>query len=171
MKSISELKIQIFADGADKRTMLEMLKNPIIRGFTTNPSLMRKAGIADYAAFACDVLTEIRELPISFEVFAGRIPRKWSGRPHTIRPGRQRLCQSPGDEYQGRVPASRIRSRRLSQRGIKLTSRPCWRSTRFGTCAEPSERMCRHTFRCLRDGAGRHGTGPGAVDVSRGSSM
>lgn len=70
MKSLSELNIKIFADGADKRTMVEMLENPLIQGFTTNPTLMRKAGISNYAAFAHEVLDEIRELPISFEVFA-----------------------------------------------------------------------------------------------------
>ncbi len=69
-KPLSDLKVKIFADGADKRTMLEMLKDPLIQGFTTNPSLMRKAGVADYASFARDVLSEIRHHPISFEVFA-----------------------------------------------------------------------------------------------------
>jgi transaldolase len=69
-KSLSDLKIKIFADGADKRTMLEMLENPLIKGFTTNPTLMRKAGVGDYASFARDILSEIRDHPISFEVFA-----------------------------------------------------------------------------------------------------
>lgn len=70
MKSLSDLKIKVFADGADKQAMLEMLKNPLIQGFTTNPTLMRKAGVSDYASFAHDVLTVIRTHPISFEVFA-----------------------------------------------------------------------------------------------------
>jgi len=70
MKSLSDLKIKVFADGADKKTMVEMLQNPLIQGFTTNPTLMRKAGISDYASFARDVLTVIRTHPISFEVFA-----------------------------------------------------------------------------------------------------
>jgi len=52
LKSICELKIKMFADGADKRGMLEMYRNPIIKGFTTNPTLMRKAGIRDYEAFS-----------------------------------------------------------------------------------------------------------------------
>lgn len=70
MNSLSDLRVKIFADGAEKRTMLEMLKNPLIQGFTTNPTLMRKAGISDYETFAHDILTEIRDHPISFEVFA-----------------------------------------------------------------------------------------------------
>lgn len=62
--------MKIFADGADKAGMLEMYRNPSIRGFTTNPTLMRKAGVVDYRAFARDVLAEIPDRPISFEVFA-----------------------------------------------------------------------------------------------------
>ncbi len=70
MKTVSELKIQIFADGADKAGMLEMYRNSYIKGFTTNPTLMRKAGIADYEAFARDIVSAIPNRPISFEVFA-----------------------------------------------------------------------------------------------------
>jgi transaldolase len=70
MKRPEELKVKIFADGADKAGMLEMYRNPLIRGFTTNPTLMRKAGITDYRAFALDILSEIQDRPISFEVFA-----------------------------------------------------------------------------------------------------
>jgi len=68
--AITDLKIKLFADGADKAAMLQMYRNPLIRGFTTNPTLMRKAGIADYEAFARDILSEIRDRPISLEVFA-----------------------------------------------------------------------------------------------------
>lgn len=68
--SLDTLGVKIFADGADKAGMLEMAKLPYIAGFTTNPTLMRKAGIADYAAFARDVLTELHDRPISFEVFS-----------------------------------------------------------------------------------------------------
>ena len=64
------LNIKIFADGADKSGMLEMAKNPIISGFTTNPTLMNKAGVKNYRAFALDVLKEITDKPISFEVFS-----------------------------------------------------------------------------------------------------
>jgi transaldolase len=70
MKKPEELKVKIFADGADKAGMLEMYRNPLVKGFTTNPTLMRKAGIADYRAFALDILNAIKDRPISFEVFA-----------------------------------------------------------------------------------------------------
>jgi transaldolase len=65
-----DLKIKIFADGADKAGMLEMYANPLIAGFTTNPTLMRKAGITDFEAFARDILAAIPDRPISFEVFS-----------------------------------------------------------------------------------------------------
>lgn len=70
MKSVSELNVKIFADGADKAGMLEMYRKPFVKGFTTNPTLMRKAGIADYAAFAREILDAIKDRPISFEVFS-----------------------------------------------------------------------------------------------------
>ncbi|HVT45453.1 MAG TPA: transaldolase [Thermoanaerobaculia bacterium] len=68
--SLSELKVKIFADGADRAGMLEMYAKPWISGFTTNPTLMRKAGISDYRAFAREILDAISDRPISFEVFA-----------------------------------------------------------------------------------------------------
>jgi transaldolase len=70
MKNIESLKVKIFADGADKTGMLEMYAKPYIKGFTTNPTLMRKAGIVDYRSFAKDILSVIRDHPISFEVFS-----------------------------------------------------------------------------------------------------
>lgn len=70
MIDIKTLQVKLFADGADLAGMKEMAANPLIKGFTTNPTLMRKAGIADYKAFARDVLKAIPDRPVSFEVFA-----------------------------------------------------------------------------------------------------
>lgn len=70
MKTLAELRVKIFADGADKAGMLEMYRNPYIKGFTTNPTLMHKAGVADYRAFAKEIVATIADRPISFEVFA-----------------------------------------------------------------------------------------------------
>jgi len=67
---LQNLKIKIFADGADKPGMLSLNDNPLIQGMTTNPTLMRKAGIGDYEAFAREILQVIRQKPISFEVFS-----------------------------------------------------------------------------------------------------
>ena len=70
MKRVDELAVKIFADAADVAGMLSLYQEPYIRGFTTNPTLMRKAGIADYRAFARDLLSAIPDRPISFEVFS-----------------------------------------------------------------------------------------------------
>ena len=72
--SIGALSIMIFADGADTKAMLEAAASPLIRGFTTNPTLMRAAGVGDYKAFAEEVLVAIPDRPISFEVFADDFP-------------------------------------------------------------------------------------------------
>jgi len=70
MRQLADLRVKIFADGADLAGMLAMAKNPLVKGFTTNPSLMRKAGVADYESFAREVLAAIPDRPISFEIFA-----------------------------------------------------------------------------------------------------
>ena len=70
MKSVAQLGVKIYADGADRTGMLKMSANPLIKGFTTNPTLMRKAGVTDYEAFAHDILGAISDRPISFEVFS-----------------------------------------------------------------------------------------------------
>ena len=70
MNNLNGLKIKLFADGAEKAGMLEMYANPMIRGFTTNPTLMCKAGVCDYQSFAREIVAAIPDRPISFEVFA-----------------------------------------------------------------------------------------------------
>jgi transaldolase len=70
MTNVNDLKIKLFADGADKAGMLEMYQNPLIKGFTTNPTLMRKAGVSDYQAFAREIISLIPDRPLSFEVFS-----------------------------------------------------------------------------------------------------
>jgi transaldolase len=70
VKQLEELRVKIFADGADITSMLSAYSNPIIKGFTTNPTLMRKAGVTDYQQFARELLAAIPDRPISFEVLA-----------------------------------------------------------------------------------------------------
>jgi transaldolase len=70
MPSVDKLRIKLFADGADFDGIMKMYANPMIKGFTTNPTLMRKAGISDYEAFARKVLAAIPDRPVSLEVFA-----------------------------------------------------------------------------------------------------
>ncbi len=74
MSDIAQLRVKIFADGADFDGIMKMYANPLIKGFTTNPTLMRKAGVTDYEAFARRVLAAIPDRPISFEVFADDFP-------------------------------------------------------------------------------------------------
>jgi len=64
------LSVEIFADGADKKAILELASHPLVKGFTTNPTLMRQAGVTDYEGFAKDILSVITDRPISFEVFS-----------------------------------------------------------------------------------------------------
>jgi len=73
-KTLQELKVRLFADGADKDGILKLNANPLIQGMTTNPTLMRKAGVKDYAAFARDILQSVTHKPISFEVFSDDLP-------------------------------------------------------------------------------------------------
>ena len=70
MTTVSHLKVKIFADGADFDGMVKMYENPLIKGFTTNPTLMKAAGVSDYVTFARRVLKAIPDRPVSFEVFA-----------------------------------------------------------------------------------------------------
>jgi transaldolase len=74
MNTLEDLKIKIFADGADKQGMLQLNANPLIKGMTTNPTLMRKAGLTDFEAFAKDILQSITVKPVSFEVFSDEFP-------------------------------------------------------------------------------------------------
>jgi transaldolase len=70
MPSVSDLRVKLFADGADLQVIRQMAANPLIKGFTTNPTLMRKAGIVDYTAFARAALALVPDRPISFEAFS-----------------------------------------------------------------------------------------------------
>ena len=70
MKTLDQLNVQIFADGADIEGMIALYRNPLVQGLTTNPTLMRKAGIKDYEGFCREVLDIVKEKPISFEVFS-----------------------------------------------------------------------------------------------------
>ena len=69
MNEINRIKIKIYGDGADLKSILDLNKNPLIKGFTTNPTLMRKAGIINYKDFALELLNKV-DKPVSFEVFA-----------------------------------------------------------------------------------------------------
>ena len=74
MPRLSDLKIKIFSDGADLDSIIEAHQKGFVKGFTTNPTLMAKAGITNYVAFAREVLRVVTDLPVSFEVFSDEFP-------------------------------------------------------------------------------------------------
>lgn len=118
MNSIATLRVKIFADGADLNSMLEMAQKPYIAGFTTNPTLMRKAGVTDYRAFAAEALHLIHNRPISFEVFSDDFEEM----------ERQALLlASLGENVYVKIPVTNTAGkpsyaliRRLAQAGVKL---------------------------------------------------
>jgi transaldolase len=118
MKRIEALTVKIFADGADKAGMLQMYRKPYIKGFTTNPTLMRKAGVADYQAFARDILGAIPDRPVSFEVFADDFEAmEWQAE-EIAGWGNNVYVKIPITNAQGKSSLPLLR--RLAARGIKL---------------------------------------------------
>ncbi len=116
--SVLQLKVKIYADGADKDAVLALSRNPLIKGFTTNPTLMRKVGITNYEGFARDLLLAIPRYPISFEVFADE-PAEM------LRQGRK--IAGWGENVYVKIPVTNTRGescdavvRELSHDGIKV---------------------------------------------------
>jgi len=118
MRPVEQLSVKIFADGADLPGMVEMYRQPYIKGFTTNPTLMRQAGVSDYPEFARQVLQAIPDKPISFEVFSdefGEMERQ------------AREIASWGENVYVKIPVTNTRRkstcdlvRRLSHSDVKL---------------------------------------------------
>jgi transaldolase len=116
--SVDQLSVKIFADGADLKGMKEAAAQPLVKGFTTNPTLMRQAGVSDYKAFALEVLKLIPERPVSFEVFADDFPTMEA---------QGREIASWGENVYVKVPVTNTKGEfagplitRLSGSGIKL---------------------------------------------------
>ena len=118
MKTIKNFNIKIFSDGADKSSMLEMYAKPFIQGLTTNPTLMKKAGVVDYRKFCKDILKVINDKPISFEVFSDEFPEM----------ERQAMeISSWGDNVYVKIPVTNTKGqssydliKRLTNKGIKV---------------------------------------------------
>lgn len=118
MKKVEDLKVKIFADGADKEGMLEMYAKHYIKGLTTNPTLMKKAGITDYRAFCKDILTHIKDKPLSFEVFSDDFAEM----------ERQAMdIASWGDNVYVKIPVTNTKQetccalvKKLGQQGVKM---------------------------------------------------
>jgi transaldolase len=111
-------KIKIFADTADKATMLRWYADPRIQGFTTNPTLMRKAGIIDYEGFARDILASIPDRPISFEVIADEFPEMERQARKIASWGENVYVKIPVTNTGGKPSLELVR--RLTQAGVKL---------------------------------------------------
>jgi len=118
MNALCDLKVKLFADGADRAGMLALYDHPLIQGFTTNPTLMRNAGVTDYEGFAQDLVRAIPDRPISFEVFADELPEM----------ERQAFkISSWGENVYVKIPVTNTRGEpsrglieRLSRAGLKL---------------------------------------------------
>jgi transaldolase len=118
MNRVDSLKVKVFGDGADVSSMLALARQPYIRGFTTNPTLMQKAGIRDYRAFAHEVITAIPNRPISFEVFSDDFANMER---------QAREIATWGDNVYVKIPVTNTKRetateliRRLSHAGIKV---------------------------------------------------
>ena len=118
MPRVQDLKIKIFADGADLQGILDMHKNPLIGGFTTNPTLMRKAGVSDYESFARNLLETITDRPISFEVFADDFPTMISQARTIASWGKNVNVKVPMTNTRGEFTGSVLRT--LAAEGIEL---------------------------------------------------
>jgi transaldolase len=116
--TLSDLKVKLFTDGADKAQILEMAKKRWIAGFTTNPSLLRKAGVRDYDAYGRDLAATVPDRHISFEVFSDDIPEMTM---------QARLIASWGSNVYVKLPVTTTRGEplydaiaELSREGIKI---------------------------------------------------
>jgi transaldolase len=118
MKTIADLRVKIFGDGADKASMLDLYRQPFIKGFTTNPTLMRATGVTDYQEFARDVLTSIPDRPISFGVIADEMTQIEDEARHIAAWGKNVFVKVPVMTTRGE-PTDKI-VRELSADGVQL---------------------------------------------------
>ena len=115
---LDRLRIKIFADGADIKGMKALAANPMVKGFTTNPSLMRKAGVTDYVAFAHEVLAAIPKHPVSFEVFADEFPEMEAQALEIASWGKNVYVKLPVTNSKSASAMPLVQ--RLSKRGVQL---------------------------------------------------
>ena len=114
----NSFEVKIFADGADSENILELAKQPHIQGFTTNPTLMRQAGVTDYERFAAEVLSAVPDRPISFEVFSDDFDEMERQGRRIAAWGSNVYVKIPVTSTRGESSAKLVR--RLSEDGVKL---------------------------------------------------
>jgi transaldolase len=134
MSKLANLKVKLFTDGADKAQIVEMAKQPWIAGFTTNPSLLKKAGVRDYEAFARDLVAAVPDRHISFEVFSDDIPEMLA---------QGRVIASWGKNVHVKLPVTTTRGeplyetiRTLSRDGVKINVTAIFTSEQAERAAE-----------------------------------
>jgi len=118
MPKLADLKVKLFTDGADKAHILEMAKQPWIRGFTTNPSLLKKAGVSDYEAYARDLVAAVPDRHISFEVFSDDIPEMVAQGRVIASWGRNVFVKLPVTNTRGESLFEAVRA--LSREGVNI---------------------------------------------------
>lgn len=116
--TLDTLKVKLFTDGADKAQILDMARNAWIAGFTTNPSLLKKAGVADYDAYARDLVAAVPDRHISFEVFSDEIPEMVAQARHISRWGANVYAKLPVTTTKGEPLFEAVRA--LSRDGVKV---------------------------------------------------
>jgi transaldolase len=134
MPKLTDLKVKLFTDGAEKGQIVEMAKQPWIAGFTTNPSLLKKAGVRDYEAFARDLVAAVPDRHISFEVFSDDIPEMVA---------QGRVIASWGKNVHVKLPVTTTRGeplynavRTLSREGVKINVTAIFTSEQVERAAE-----------------------------------
>ena len=115
---LADLKVKLFTDGADKAQIVEMAKNKWIAGFTTNPSLLKKAGVSDYAAYARDLVAAVPDRHISFEVFSDDLPEMVAQGRVIATWGKNVYVKLPVSNTRGETVFEAVRT--LSRDGVKI---------------------------------------------------
>jgi transaldolase len=118
MTNLSDLKVKIFADGADRAGILDLYRNPLIKGFTTNPTLMRIAGITDYEAFSRDIIAAVPDRPLSLEVFSDDFPEMEAQARRIASWGENVYVKIPVTNTHGESAIPLVRA--LAKAGVKL---------------------------------------------------
>src|SRR3954466_12114986 len=117
-KTLSDLAVKLFTDGADKAQILDMAQQPWIKGFTTNPPLLKKAGVRDYAAYGRDLVAAVPDRHISFEVFSDDVPEMVAQAGVIARWGDNVHVKLPVTTTRGEPLFATVRS--LSRQGVKI---------------------------------------------------
>jgi transaldolase len=118
MRDVASFRVKIFADGADRASILELADNPWIRGFTTNPTLMRKAGITDYESFGKSLAHTIPERPFSFEVLSDDFDEMEQQALRIASWGENVYVKIPITDTRGRSSSALVK--RLAEQGVKV---------------------------------------------------